>query len=77
MQRYLESKEHFKPGGPIFIGFAGPPYAPLLPVSLQKGSMVDYAKEQGAALILLEARYYGESRPTSYVGLAVAKWNMR
>ncbi|XP_035709622.1 putative serine protease F56F10.1 isoform X2 [Folsomia candida] len=63
-QRYLENRQFFKPGGPIFVYYGGPTHSPFSPTVLQTGSMTTYAKEQGANLVALESRYYGRSRPT-------------
>jgi len=61
----MENGEYFKPGGPIFISFGGTPiYAKVSEEAVTKGSMVHHAKEQGAFIVQLEARYFGKSRPT-------------
>jgi len=64
LQRYLENGEYFKPGGPIFIAYGGAFYGKVSPEAVTKGSMVHHAKEQGAFIVQLEARFYGKSRPT-------------
>jgi len=65
IQRYLETLEFYKPGGPIFVIFGGPFYGPVNEDVLTKGATAVYAKQQGAAMVLLEVRYFGKSRPTS------------
>jgi len=61
----LENLEFYKPGGPIFLVFGGPIYGPVNADVLTKGATAVKAKKQGAAVVLLEIRYFGKSRPTS------------
>jgi len=61
-QRFWENWEHYRPGGPAFIMIGGEGAAS--PGWLSYGAWTGWAAEHGAALFLLEHRYYGESRPT-------------
>lgn len=60
-QRYWKNLEHYKPGGPAFIMIGGEGEAS--PGWLNYGFWSNLAAEQGAAMFLLEHRYYGKSHP--------------
>jgi len=62
-QRYWRNFEHYKEGGPTFIMIGGEGAAS--PGRLSSGVWTRFAKEQGAALFILEHRFYGNSTPTS------------
>merc|ERR1712012_19244 len=63
-QRYWISKEHYREGGPsiLMIGGEGEASPKWL---VGESTLVQYAKQQGAAIVLLEHRFYGQSRPTN------------
>ena len=61
-QRFWENMEHYVPGGPAFIMIGGEGEAS--PGWLNYGQWYKWAKENGAAMFLLEHRYYGQSQPT-------------
>jgi len=63
-QRYWLSKEYFREGGPsiLMIGGEGEASPHWL---IGDSTLVQYASQQGAALVLLEHRFYGQSRPTN------------
>ena len=56
------SFEFYKGGGPIFIYLGGE--SAISHTWLTDGAWIKWAKEQNAALFVLEHRYYGESHPT-------------
>merc|ERR1711936_1444453 len=58
-QRYFLSKKHYKEGGPTLLMIGGE--GPANPAWMGAGSWEEYAKQEGAAMVLLEHRYYGES----------------
>ena len=62
-QRYWLSKEHYRPGGPSLLMIGGEGEAS--PHWLVAGTLVEYARQQGAALLVLEHRFYGRSRPVA------------
>jgi len=61
-QRWWENWDLYRPGGPMFIMIGGE--AEASPGWLNYGAWYGWAAEHGAAMFLLEHRYYGESRPT-------------
>merc|ERR1711892_59506 len=61
-QRFWENLEHYVEGGPAFIMIGGE--AEANPKWLTYGQWSKWAKENGAAMFLLEHRYYGQSQPT-------------
>lgn len=61
-QQYWTNKQVYQEGGPIFIMLGGE--GPAGPGWLQAGHMFDMAEEHGAMLLLLEHRFYGDSKPT-------------
>merc|ERR1719500_2470248 len=61
-QRFWENMEHYAPGGPAFIMIGGE--AEASPGWLNYGQWYKWAEENGAAMFLLEHRYYGQSHPT-------------
>jgi len=63
----LENLDLHKPGGPVFLIFGGPLYGPVSADVLTKGATAMKAKIQGAAVVLLEIRFFGKSRPTPSV----------
>lgn len=66
LQRYFDYGGFHKPEGPVFLHIDGEGSGLLSPLDfIKKGSMAQYAKEQGAYVIALEHRYYGLSFPTS------------
>lgn len=60
--RYLENREHFKAGGPIFI-YVGGEWT-ISPGAISGGHWYDMAKELNGMLYYTEHRYYGQSHPT-------------
>jgi len=71
-QRYFLNKAHYKEGGPTLLMVGGEGAAN--PAWMAAGAWVDYAREQGAAMILLEHRYYGKSHPTPDMGVKSLVW---
>merc|ERR1719228_1966874 len=61
-QRFWENMEHYAVGGPAFIMIGGE--AEASPGWLNYGQWYKWAEENGAAMFLLEHRYYGQSHPT-------------
>jgi pimeloyl-ACP methyl ester carboxylesterase len=61
-QRFWENMEHYATGGPAFIMIGGE--AEASPGWLNYGQWYKWAEENGAAMFLLEHRYYGQSHPT-------------
>merc|ERR1712168_864567 len=61
-QRFWENLEHYAEGGPAFIMIGGE--AEASPGWLNYGQWYKWAEENGAAMFLLEHRYYGQSHPT-------------
>lgn len=65
-QRYFYNDSfHLKPDGPVFLMIGGEGEAN--PIWLTVGDMMKNAKVFGAFALLLEHRFYGQSRPTRYV----------
>merc|ERR1711962_718096 len=60
-QRYWENQEHYTDGGPAFLMIGGEGAAN--PGWLNYGQWSKWAQQHGAAMFLLEHRYYGESHP--------------
>ncbi|XP_055524234.1 putative serine protease K12H4.7 isoform X2 [Wyeomyia smithii] len=60
--RYMENREHYRPGGPLFVMVGGE--WTISAVSISSGHFYDMAKSLGAYLCYTEHRYYGLSRPT-------------
>merc|ERR1711962_473143 len=60
-QRYWENLEHYTDGGPAFLMIGGEGAAN--PGWLNYGQWSKWAQQHGAAMFLLEHRYYGESHP--------------
>lgn len=60
-QRYHTNFEFYKAGGPVFLYLGGE--AELTASRLERGFIVDLAKEFGGAMFALEHRYYGQSHP--------------
>jgi len=60
-QRYWSNLEHYKEGGPIFLHIGGE--AEANPKWLTYGLWSTLAEQHGAAMFLLEHRYYGQSKP--------------
>lgn len=58
----METGEHYKAGGPLFI-YVGGEWA-INAGSISRGHFYDMAKDLGAYLFYTEHRYYGLSRPT-------------
>jgi hypothetical protein len=61
-QRFMMSAEHFQPGGCIFLFLAGE--WSLTPYRLEFSLMEQMSREFECAMLYLEHRFYGESRPT-------------
>merc|ERR1719167_807465 len=61
-QRFWENWDNYAEGGPAFIMIGGE--AEASPGWLGYGQWAKWAKENGAAMFLLEHRYYGKSNPT-------------
>jgi pimeloyl-ACP methyl ester carboxylesterase len=71
-QRYFLSKQHYREGGPTLLMIGGEGAAN--PAWMGAGSWQDYARQEGAAMVLLEHRFYGESRPTPDLGVKSMAW---
>jgi len=71
-QRYWVSWEFFKHGGPVFIMIGGE--GEENPAWLKAGALAEYAKQYGAAMFILEHRYYGHSRPTEDLSVKNLVW---
>jgi len=61
-QRFWENWENYVPGGPVFLHIGGE--AEASPGWLSYGAWYGWAQEHGAAMMLLEHRFYGQSKPT-------------
>ena len=61
-QRFWSNWDNYVEGGPAFIMIGGEGEAN--PRWLTYGQWSEWAKENGAAMFLLEHRYYGQSKPT-------------
>ena len=67
-QRYLMNDVYFNPNRSrpiVFLRIGGENEA--LETDVTTGSMVALARKHRALLLVLEHRYYGQSRPTVYV----------
>jgi len=71
-QRFWVSRQFYKEGGPTLLMVGGEGEAN--PSWLVAGSWLSYAEATGAALVLLEHRYYGKSRPTKDLGVKNMAW---
>ena len=61
---FYNDRFHKKPDGPVFVMIGGEGEAN--PIWLTVGDMMKNAQLFGAFTLLLEHRFYGESRPTRY-----------
>lgn len=61
-QRFYTNKDHYKPGGPIFLMIGGEGEAKA--DWMVKGAWIEYAKEHNALCFQVEHRFYGKSHPT-------------
>ena len=62
-QRFFVEDKYFQNGGPVLIQFGGE--GPADDVWLREGQIATYyGRDLGARLILIEHRFYGDSRPT-------------
>jgi len=59
-------------GGPTLLMIGGEGAAN--PAWMGAGSWYEYARNEGAAMVLLEHRYYGESHPTPDLGVKSLAW---
>eukprot|EP00092_Neocalanus_flemingeri_P028013 GFUD01030416.1.p1 GENE.GFUD01030416.1~~GFUD01030416.1.p1 ORF type:complete len:490 (+),score=98.51 GFUD01030416.1:89-1558(+) len=71
-QRYWINWKHYKPGGPALLMIGGEGEAN--PAWMEAGSWLKYAEDEGAAMLLLEHRYYGKSHPTPDLGVKNLVW---
>ena len=71
-QRYWINWRHYRPGGPTLLMVGGEGEAN--PQWLEAGSWLDYAQAEGAAMVLLEHRYYGKSHPTPDLTVKNLRW---
>merc|ERR1719483_1904450 len=71
-QRYWVSWEHAQVGGPVLIMIGGE--GEENPAWLKAGALAAYAKQHGAAMFILEHRYYGQSRPTQDTSVKSLVW---
>ena len=71
-QRYWINWRYYKPGGPALLMIGGEGEAN--PQWLEAGAWLDYARAEGAAMLLLEHRYYGNSHPTPDLTVKNLKW---
>jgi len=71
-QRYFSSFQFYEEGGPVFIQIGGEGTASDR--WLNDGAWIEWAKEQKAALFILEHRYYGKSHPTSSLKTEELVW---
>ena len=67
------SFEYYEEGGPVFIQIGGEDGAMAL-YWLSFGAWLEWAKEQKAALFVLEHRYYGKSHPTTTITTKELAW---
>lgn len=70
--RYLENREHFQPGGPIFIYVGGE--KAISPDAITGGHLYDMAEEMNGILFYTEHRYYGKSYPTEDTSFENLQW---
>ena len=71
-QRYWVNWAHYTPGGPALLMIGGEGEAN--PAWMEAGAWTTYAKETGAAMLLLEHRFYGKSHPTPDLGVKNLVW---
>ena len=71
-QRYWVNWRFYQPGGPTLLMIGGEGEAN--PEWLEAGSWLTYAREEGAAMVLLEHRYYGHSQPTPDLSVKNLAW---
>ena len=71
-QRYWVSWEHFQAGGPALIMIGGE--GEENPAWLRAGALAEYGEQYGAAMFILEHRYYGQSRPTQDLSVKNLTW---
>ena len=71
-QRYWVNWAHYTPGGPALLMIGGEGEAN--PAWMEAGAWTTYAKETGAAMLLLEHRFYGQSHPTPDLGVKNLVW---
>jgi len=71
-QRYFSSFEYYEEGGPVFLYVGGE--AAISDHWLHDGAWIEWAKEQKAALFMLEHRYYGRSHPTPSITTEELVW---
>lgn len=63
-QRYAENLQYFNGTGPMILFLGGESAIENILSYLYTGLAVDLAKQNGAALYMLEHRYYGSSFPS-------------
>ncbi|XP_064470915.1 putative serine protease K12H4.7 isoform X2 [Ornithodoros turicata] len=63
-QRYYINKQFYRKGGPVFLMLGGEGEAIRQMLTAGKLMMMTLAEKYGALALLLEHRYYGQSRPT-------------
>lgn len=61
-QRFYTNREHYVPGGPVFLMIGGEGEATAK--WMVQGAWVHYAREHNALMFQLEHRFYGQSHPT-------------
>lgn len=61
-QRFYTNREHYAPGGPVFLMIGGEGEATAK--WMVQGAWVHYAREHKALMFQLEHRFYGHSHPT-------------
>lgn len=71
-QRYWINWRHYTPGGPALLMIGGEGKAN--PAWMEAGSWVKYAQDNGAAMLMLEHRFYGNSRPTPDMSVKNLAW---
>ena len=68
----MRSFQFYEEDGPVFIQIGGEGTASDR--WLNDGAWIEWAKEQKAALFILEHRYYGKSHPTSSLKTEELVW---
>lgn len=71
-QRYWIRLDYYKPGGPVLLMIGGEGEANV--AWMGAGSWTVYAEREGAAMVMLEHRYYGHSRPTQDISVKNLTW---
>ena len=71
-QRYWVNWRYYQPGGPTLLMIGGEGEAN--PEWLEAGSWLSSAREEGAAMVLLEHRYYGKSQPSPDLSVKNLAW---